>query len=278
MGFGPGFLWKSRAWRMKRRWLLIGLVVAANVLAALVFALYEPMGGPETWTYYALAGMQPSHGSLLGFWAALGGKATPWRLVVAVVGVTAWVSVLEKFDAGHGDDAAIWGTVLLMQMGLVSVLLMVARFLGVELTDTLASEPAQTSEPAGQWVQFTLRALLSWTTALALLLGSLHYLPKPPLREIADNIAVLAAILCGGALIALGAIWITLGARWAPARYVVLGLSGGVGIGLMYAVLGPGETLVLSVFCVAETVWLVGSLWLVRLAGYRLVWRRRVRL
>ena len=266
---------------VKRRWLLIGLVVAANVLAALVFALYEPWWGTVTWSYYALAGMQPSHGSLLGFWAALGGKASPWRLVVAVVGLTAWVSVLEKSDAGRGGDAAIWGTVLLMQMGLVSVVLMVARFLGAELTDTPAGEPANTSEPAGQWVQFTLRALLSWTTALALLLGSLHYLPKPPVRKIVsdpEGIAVLAAILCGGALIALGAIWITLGTRWPPARYVVLGLSGGVAIGLMYAVLGSGQAWEIGVFCVAETLWLVVCLWLIRLAGYRLVWRRRVRL
>lgn len=47
---------------------------------------------------------------------------------------------------------------------------------------------------------------------------------------------------------------------------------------LLMLLLGPNELKSLLPFCVGNVVPLVGSLWLVRLAGYRLIWRRRVRL
>ena len=223
---------------MDRRRRLIGLVVAINVVAGLSFWTLHHLHGVEGWFYVSLLGMLPSHGSLLATWAVLGGKANPWRLVAAVVGVVVWMRALEKFCPG--DYPLIWAPTLFMTMCLLSVLLMVIRFLGAELTVASGADAAGGLKPKQQWFQFSLRSLLSWTTALALLFGSFNYLPKKLLLLVLsfpDATIFLGAIIPGSALIACGAIWITLGTRWPPARYIVLILAGVAALLLLYLVL-----------------------------------------
>jgi len=187
---------------------------------------------------------------------------------------------MENVDPNN--DTIIWVFVLFMTTCIAGILLMGARFLGAELRVTNDADAVGGPNPKRQWIQFSLRSLISWTTALALLLGSLHYLPGEQLRQIlfsdSQSIAILGVILSGSALIAFAAIWITLGTRWLPARYFVLALAGAAAILWMYLVLGPNELETLLPFCLGQVGWMVGSLWLVRLAGYRLIWRRRVRL
>jgi len=272
---------------MRKRWILIALVVAVAIAAEVAISLVNPFHGPENELLMFLFAMLPSHGSLLAFWAALGGRASPWRLVVAVVGVVAWMWVLKHGftgDSPYPDEIRlIWVFVLFSVMCLISALLMVARFFGAELTDVPADASDQPAPPQRRWEQFSLGSLLSWTTATALLLGSLHYLPKKEIVETfsfsdPSSLGALAAIMIGSALIALGAIWITLGTRWTAARYVVL-LAAGIGAGgLLFFAAGPGGGNGLFIFCFAQVFWVTGSLWLVRMAGYRLIWRRRVRL
>ena len=114
---------------------------------------------------------------------------------------------------------------------------------------------------------------------MAVLLATLRYCPKRLLEYVFDEPLIFAAIILGSALIALGALWIGLGVRWPVVRIVVLVVTSIGGVAILQLTVGSsGDLGEFVTFFVTQTVYLVVSLWLVRLAGYRLVWRRRVRL
>ncbi len=253
-----------------RRWILFGSLVAFVVLGEAVAMWIEPSSDP---VMVALCAVAPSHGSLLALWAALAGRATPWRFVIAFIAGLLWMWVMLLCDA---DGAVLWGCVGIIQMVVLSVLLMAARLFGAELAGTLDDDVPLTVEVDRPWVQFSLRSVFSWTTAVAVLLSTLHYFPTEALGEVLVEPFVGATIIGGGVLIALGALWIALGARWPVARWFVLGLAAAVaGIGI-FAALGFHEGPELVVFLGSQIALVTGSFWLIRLAGYRLVWRRRV--
>lgn len=156
---------------VRRRWLLIGVVVG---VATLIDVVLLPRAGhaAPTWLEILMASFAPGQGSLLGIWAALGGKATPWRLVAGFVGAGACIWMLGQ------PDLVFWACILLVQMVAMSALLFPARLLGLELADDFRHRSAGSSAPDGQWVQYSVRSLLSWTTACAVLLATCHYLPE----------------------------------------------------------------------------------------------------
>jgi hypothetical protein len=258
---------------VRRRWPLIGLVVAVAALIDLVvLPRSEAWRGPE-WRGLLAFSMAPSHGSLLGLWAALGGRATPWRLVMAFVGVVTWIWALGE------SDLAFWVAILLVQMVSISALLLLARLLGLELSKDLRPESAQDPAAGGQWVQYSVRSLLSWTAACAVLLGTLHYVPVKLLTPFSEAPAVCSAIILSSTLSASGSFWICLGGLWPHVRVTTLGLTAAAGVATLGLVIGSrGQLWEFVVFCLSQVIYLVGSLWLIRLAGYRLVWRRWVRL
>ena len=267
---------------MKRRWLLIGVVVAVTAVIDLAIIPWVWASGVSDWLLWTLFAMAPCHGSLLAVWIALGGKATPWRLVAAVLGVAAWMWISHWFPDSDPHSmremfVEVWTTDLTAEMFVLSGLLMLARLLGLELTDTSHGDTTQAVADDTQWIQFSLRTLMSWTTAVAVLLATLRYFPKWPLVTVLNEPLPYAAILLGDALPALGALWLALGSRWPVKRIIVLVVAsiGSVTIFRLTGGLGA-ELWQIATFVVAQAVYLVGSLWLVRLAGYRLVWRRRV--
>jgi len=85
-------------------------------------------------------------------------------------------------------------------------------------------------------------------------------------------------VVVSGVATALGALWIGLGARWPAIRVVSLGLTAAAGVTILALLIDTAEVWECMAYCFFQAAYLVGSLWLVRLAGYRLVWRRRVRL
>ena len=263
---------------MKRRWLLIGSVVAVTAVIDLVIIPWVWPSGGSDWIH----AMAPCHGSLLAAWIALGGRGTPWRLVAAVLGVATWIWTSNWFfDSApypmRGTFVEFWTTILAAEMFVLSGLLMLARLLGLELTDTLRGDTTQAVADDTQWIQFSLRTLMSWTTAVAVLLATLRYFPRPLLENLLEEQLIFAAILLGSAFTALGALWIALGVRWPTVRIIVLVVTLIVGVAIFQLAAGSRKDLEgIVTFFVAQAAYLVGSLWLVRLAGYRLVWRRRV--
>ena len=261
---------------MRRRWILIGLVVAVAVLGEVAIVWTDPLSRPPHVLSILLVAMLPSHGCLLAFWAALGGPATPWRLVVSVVAIVTWMRAPEFLNAGKNDIT--WLFVGFLLLGLVGPILLTARFFGLELTDLQAADTERPRPPDGRWEQFSLGSLLAWMTAVAMIMGTLHYLPKQQNISILSEPPIYSAILGGSALIALSAVWLTLAMRWTAMRCVVAVSAGAVAIAALSLGVGPGEGAEIVVFCLGQIFWTAGSLYLVRLAGYRLIWRRRVRL
>ncbi len=266
---------------MTRRILLVGLVVVVSVLAEMLLLWADPFNGRPSAVGYILVGMIPTHASLLAFWAAFGGRATPWRLVIGlwVAVAIAWIGM----DYCGGSNEELW-ILLPMQIVPAAVIFFIVRFLGAELRCDGPEETTESVDPRQQWLQFSIGSLFSWTAAVALVLGMASYLPDSILREFRqiasrmDTIVIFSAICLGATLIALGAMWVTLGSRWTPARSAVLLTTGIIaGISLTLAV-DMDEPSGLLTFCCAEVVWMTASLLPLRRAGYRLVWRRRVRL
>ena len=259
---------------MRFRWLMIGTVVGVAVLIDLVvFPWYELWH--HRWSYIPATSITQSHGSLLAVWVAFGGKGSPWRLVAAVVGAIAWIWI--EYNSEFRSDMPVEIIITSAQMVMSSALLLIARLLGLELADVLRIETAPNVPSGRPWVQFSLRSLLSWTAALAVMLGMLHYLPSELVFHLRDPFE-LSAIFSGRLLVVLGALWIALGTRWPTVRIMVMALTVAAALATWYLVAGQAELWEFLLFYHAQAAYLVGSLWLIRLAGYRLVWRRRVAL
>ena len=73
---------------MKRPRLLIGLLVGLHVvLAALILWRYAAVDLRDQWQILPFFVVSATQGNLLGFWTALGGKRTFWRVVFATAGI-----------------------------------------------------------------------------------------------------------------------------------------------------------------------------------------------
>jgi hypothetical protein len=177
----------------------------------------------------------------------------------------------------YAGDVRLHTFLLTAQMAVVSLPLVIARAYGVALIDLFAAPGVETSEPAGPAYQFSIRQLLGWTIALAVTFGTLKWivgdvlLLMRGLREIR-----IAPLLAGRCAIALAALWAALGTRWLNLRLLTLGLAA---ICAFYTLpTMPAAAIVESrALRFMETVLLAGSLWVFRVAGYRVQFRARLR-
>jgi hypothetical protein len=257
--------------------LLVASLLAVHVLAAVV--AIQVLAGSERRPLFVFVlvmfGQGAGLGSLLGIWAALGGRPTLWRLVgttMALVGCMALAECMTPVSIdGHGlpvnDLRSLWVAVVFSLALATSLPLLALRFLGLEIAhrepdDSLLQRPK---------LQFSLRSLLEWTAALALMLGTLQMTPGW-FPDVALAPLGLCPI-CG--LLALAALWITLGTRWRAIRMLGLALAGA---SLVAGLVVLRDLDFLSPVWLLWIVSVIGSLWVFRIAGYRLVWRGRVTL
>ena len=257
----------------RHRWKLIGPLLAVQAVIALgtmwSFA-WEPRGiFPEI----LIMSLVTSQGSLVGMWAAFSGPARPWRLLIVTLAALAWVWLLEK--GSPESKVRHWAYFLFAQSLATSLLLVGLRFCGLGV---VRRGPVD-SAPEMQKLQFSLRALLAWTTALAALMGTVQMMPRE-FREAFTSPVVFS--VCGMfaafALLAVGALWIALGARWTVARVAMFGLAAAGAVVSLLMLWGSFRFPVIVAFPLLSALWLVGSLWVFRRLGYRLAWRRSVRL
>ena len=255
-------------------WKLIGPLLAVHAVIALgtmcSFA-WQPRGVfPET----LIVSLVSSQGSLVGMWAAFGGPARPWRLLITTLAALGWAWLLE--EAFPESDARYWGYFLFAQTVGTSLPLVGLRFCGL----AIARHKPGDSAPEMQKLQFSLRALLAWTTALAALMGIVQMMPREFRETFTSPEQVLPA--CGMfaalAMLAVGALWIALGTRWPVARVAMFGLAAiAAVVGISALLHSPGALVILALPFLCG-LWLVGSLWPFRVLGYGLAWRRSVRL
>ena len=138
--------------------------LAVLALAAVHVLLFGLVAGTWNLPY----GLVPAWGTLaqcegylLGLWAALGGKLSPWRAVIVAVGAAGW----EWFIHPHLEDpffifdstgTAFWATCVLLP----------ARLVGLQLGRTTSD-----GKNAVRRLQFSIWQALEWMTAAAVFLA-----------------------------------------------------------------------------------------------------------
>jgi len=269
---------------MMRYFVLLG-TVAFVVLGQFALALLNGMRG-EIPAYFAniMLAMTPAHVGLISLWVGLGGKPGPWRLTAATVCIVLWMHwspSLWEFPEVYFEW---WYLILLGMTGLLSGLLMVARFLGVELTNVMDERPSAT-DADHRWLQFTLRSMLSWTAGVAMMIAALRYVPTESFPGgrcgISDYVTVFVVCMTGIPL-SLIAMWIGLGNRQTMNRWATMVIFAVLAVIPLWwvcdnfgGIVGQGTFAEDASFFVAQAVWLIVPLRMLHMVGYRLIWRRR---
>ena len=222
-----------------------------------------------------LCALHNSQISLLAIWLGLGRTAGLWRLAGTLLAVAAW-SYLMTGPIGLLRD---WAVYPLVQAFAVGTPLLAARVCGLQLADGEAPLLGP-----GRF-QFSILYLLGCTTALAVILSTLHYIARvwvPVLSIIRRPNEVVLPV--GSAIMAIVGLWATLGTRWTAAGgspwptacVLVFGMQGML-LGVLLRIAPFRRCSPFCAFWRCSPVWsalsLVASLLVFRVAGYRLSWR-----
>jgi hypothetical protein len=266
------------------RWphLLIGVLLLANVVVDAEF-LTPPASRALTASQLLIVGFAVylSQVTLAGIWLAFGRTTAPLRILVTffvllgcAAGFTANFlgSTSEiPFSFAMGIAVAVMGTTLTA----VSLPLLTARLLGLRILPRGVVRPSPATR---QRYQFSIRALLGLTTVVAVILGTLKSTVtcNSQTFEVATRESILMSA-AGCAAVAWLALWASMADRRTPLRLIVFAVAiVTASIGVLasdweFLFLGGWEC---AIVCLLMALLLLGSLWLFRLAGYRLVFRR----
>jgi hypothetical protein len=259
--------------------LVVGWLVGTTVLlqgAFLVVLPFEPSHRLPDWAYISLIALTVAQGNLVAVWAVWGGRLRPWRFVAACVAAVAGLLALGV-DEAPPNDKAMWVFVAALEMVFAGVAMFGARMLGVESIDRPEADEIDARQAPRVWFQFSLASLLSWTAAVAVVLAASHYLPRRPVWNIFGQ-PEAAPIFGTSVLAAFGSVWVSLGTRRGPVRLGCLILAMLAGVVILLASVPDVAPWEFALFFLVQAAYLTGTLWLARLAGYRLAWRRRTML
>jgi hypothetical protein len=222
----------------------------------------HPNGRASDVFLYALFMLGPSQAILFAFWVALGGGKFLWRVVPAVVGLVVYMWCFKTADQE-------WLITTMVQLGIGVVLLLAGRVTGLELSK--ASDMPDDSRP----FQFYVRDILAWTTALAVVLSALRCMTTDWLfgRSMQNGFAIFGSVT----FVAAASMFCSMGRRWMIVRIALLALSIGFGVVVLLRATGDNRMWLFPAMLGLMAAWLCGSLFVVRLAGYRLTWRWRFR-
>ncbi|HLA84711.1 MAG TPA: hypothetical protein VJL29_07950 [Thermoguttaceae bacterium] len=249
-------------------------LIAVNVVLAAPFAASD--SSSKWYLYIPLWSMTQAVAVLLAAWMALGGRGRPWRIVIGFLFLfaAAWCTTAVGWHTAEWTSRFAFFTTFHAML-----LFLVIHFFkwrihktdGDDLSDLTAesirlARSADTEEPvaARPKHQFTLADMLSWMTALAVVLGTSRGLP-PISSDRFDGFAIQDALpLLGMALFAPVIVWTALGVRPGSARAAVLVVMGFM---LMAACYG-------AFLFVPAVLWTFSMLSIARAAGYRFLCNR----
>jgi hypothetical protein len=255
--------------RTQAKWMVTGLVVAHVMLhgiavSAVLCGLY-PDGtfSPLHFTIQALLMLGPAQATLLAVWVALGGGKFVWRALPTALGTILYVGGFSYARNPWSED---WLFTAVATMGVSLAMLLLARWLGLRLARSCDSKPA--SGP----FQFYIRDILLWTTAVAIVLSGWRCLPKDAFAFLQGAVPLLA--FAGLILIVAAAMFAALGRGWIVARVLSPPTAVVLTAKFLNATLpSPQPTWYFAIMISLMLFWLLGSLLVLRLAGYRLGWR-----
>jgi hypothetical protein len=279
--------------RRSRLWILLLAIVTLGVDYLAARFVPTPSSAFDLTTAQAAhKGLVAAQVGLLAVWVGLDGMMLPWRIAGMLGGLVLIykIGIASELHSWLLQPEIVALIYFLLAIPLIAALLAL-RIAGVGLAQ--GWDQTQSERPAERRprTQFSLRFLFGWTAGLAVLLSALRYFG--PYEETFARAASVwrdceAMPLAG--LVPLAAVWAVLGRRWWPVRWTLFALAAsGVAwwsIHRMFSELARYqvatdllqelwvETVVSS--CAAQAVWLVASLLVVRLAGYRLTWRESV--
>lgn len=264
---------------MKGSRALIWLLLLATVLVdGMALSMFGTGGRPEIeWPHPLLSvlfALPFSQVGLAAIWVGLGTASAPWRLMGGFLVVACWSIALAATldnDVPVGYTSTHWTALLLGQTLAILVPLSIARASGVRLADTPAADPTRgTAAERTPW-QFSLGYLLGWITAVAVVLGMVQYtiryelLPRAPITWV--EIGILS-VSHGG--VALSLLWIMLGTVRPTLPIAALGLITLLLVGgSFWLARDSGVRSALGMLFFGEALLLVGSLGVLRVAGYR---------
>ncbi|MBN2477388.1 MAG: hypothetical protein JXB62_22475 [Pirellulales bacterium] len=275
---------------------LIVLLVVATVTvdaAGLSAVVTGPWAAPH-WPHAALGlliALSLSQVGLAAIWAGLSRQPIAWRLASMVLVVALWGFSLAVILPGDSViPRTAWTPMLLGHALMVFVPLWISRACvatAAEMAGSADSAGTGNADSAGRgavdrsaW-QFSLRHMFTWITAVAVILGMIQFgrrqglLPPSSLIEPWDFSVILGAV---HGLVALAAVWAALGRRRPVLRAVVSCLPLIAALVFYRLLAGDHERrMVLTMQCVLHAALLCGSLWVFRMAGYRLSRRSRHR-
>lgn len=269
---------------MPQRPLLIALLVAATVVfdVALFWGLaldyLDDLGLPwptlrKVVVFYALT---ISQANLLAAWVGLGRSPLPWRLAGATLAIALLAAPEAVLNLRREGTVGVPATfaILLVHAIAVGAACWIVRLAGLTLVSGVDVAEVQAGREARRPFQFPLRRMFAWMTSIAAVLAVfrcvVHYAGVPDLHGWWFELLVASV---ADAALALAAVWVVLGG-WRPV-WGTLALAattaGAIAVNYRWADLTPlwdG-----ALFCVLQVLWLAVSLAVVRVAGYRLVWR-----
>ena len=231
----------------RRNTILVGLGALELLIAGAAFFI---AGMAEDWIALPCAAVVYSQPCLVGIWIAFGERTLPWRAVAAAAVLTCLTHCL------YGVSFMTTQAIFILSPGIVLVLglLLLGRAFGLRFYDssshTLAASPR---------FQFSLRHMLEWTAAVAVLCSLATVLPSGLRTEMHTFVLNEATMLCvihgfaGGICLALLGVvlgmrrW-RLGLAWlVPLVLLVAGLVGAV---------TPAGILGMGTFAVCFMLWL----------------------
>lgn len=207
---------------------------------------------------------------LLGLWAGF----APGAGWIRLAGLAAGVLILEAglWVANHGRDNLVF--LLTISAAVIAAVSLVLRRRGIELRHL----PGVASSPSREGLRFSIRGLMAFTIAVALLLGGARGL-RESFGHLGPSLFAIVIWSTSFVILTLAAAWAMLGrSRPLPRAAVVLVVAAALGFLFAY---GIGERNAISfvyfMLCsVIQSVLVLGSLLVVRSAGYRLVAREAV--
>jgi hypothetical protein len=221
------------------RWFVFGWILLLVDFITVTMALTDSQRWMGNYPYYLPpAGLFAGQIGLCVVWAIHGDGRWPIRLPAMAFAAAALFSLWLAF--GEGYDARMWTELLVLQLATLAVLCGLLRLRGFRLSriESISANLAAGDTQRRQ-LQFNIKHVLIWTTALAVILGiakGFDLLTWQAARELAGaGIFWKMTVAAASAMVIIVALWVALGQGNAAVRYfvgVLFALTIGSGLAL----------------------------------------------
>jgi hypothetical protein len=254
-------------------WLLAMLLLDLAAFAAMAVA----PGNQRHWPNMYVIGLFAlifSQTGLMAVWIAMGRTFLPWRILGGFLWIVTWCMLMELLGAGPDTSYSLaWCSYLVAQLVIVLVILGINSFAGWRIQVSDKSEmPLPEQKPP---FQFTLWDIFVWMTVLAIILGLIESLQFMRIMPSSKGMWISLLIGLFNSSLTLSTLWAVNGQKYPVFRAVQLFIVFGI---IMSTLLISGAIRKPSVFMMftQELLLLIGSFYVFRLEGFRLVRRNSI--